>query len=388
MFKKVVLFVFLMMLVVGTVHASSINGDYKGNPIVKVTSNGKQLETDEVPAMIYDGHTVVPISLLRQLGASVIWDGVTYAVDVKLPETTTATTPDLKKLTATLVDEVSAIEYMISNDDFTQLSFKLKFDASDVLQLSKYQKVLEKVGYGVKQIRLEDLSSNGSIYIIMTKNIKELHEKKITPDEFNKRIVIQPKSNQLQQPTNNQPIQQNQSYYQPQQQPQAQNNNAQIISQNNILSDFYVFLQNSVDVFSSFVNTSNQYFQQWYDGKTITITDSQLEQEYKKAYAQATEIYNKGKEVYPKLNTDLTVTNQIINEIYALSQPLNDVYVGLFTWKIARFDTPNDVYGANISVAKEHFNLFTKQVQVLQFSATQIKAKIISEQEKLKNVSK
>lgn len=63
-----------------------LNGDYKGNPIVKVTSNGKPLEAGEVSAMIYDGNTLVPISLLRQLGASVTWDGDAYQVDVKLPE--------------------------------------------------------------------------------------------------------------------------------------------------------------------------------------------------------------------------------------------------------------------------------------------------------------
>ncbi|MGG3471420.1 stalk domain-containing protein [Neobacillus pocheonensis] len=83
--KKILALTAALMLFAGVVSASSINGDYKGNPIVKVTSNGKQLETDEVPAMIYDGHTVVPISLLRQLGASVSWDQDTYSVDVKLP---------------------------------------------------------------------------------------------------------------------------------------------------------------------------------------------------------------------------------------------------------------------------------------------------------------
>ncbi|SDD64903.1 Copper amine oxidase N-terminal domain-containing protein [Paenibacillus sp. UNCCL117] len=74
----------VLMLASGAVSASSINGTYKGNPIVKVTSNGSSLQVDEVPAQIVDGHTLVPISLLRQLGASVAWDAKTYGVDVKL----------------------------------------------------------------------------------------------------------------------------------------------------------------------------------------------------------------------------------------------------------------------------------------------------------------
>jgi hypothetical protein len=57
--KKVLLIVLMSLLFCGVVTASGINGDYKGNPIVKVTSNGKLLETDEVPAHIIDGHTLV-----------------------------------------------------------------------------------------------------------------------------------------------------------------------------------------------------------------------------------------------------------------------------------------------------------------------------------------
>jgi DNA-binding protein Fis len=83
--KKIISLVALLMMFMGVISASSINGDYKGNPIVKVMSNGKQLEVDEVPAMIYDGHTVVPISTLRQLGASVTWDAYGYSVDVRFP---------------------------------------------------------------------------------------------------------------------------------------------------------------------------------------------------------------------------------------------------------------------------------------------------------------
>lgn len=90
----------MFLLFAGVVSASSINGDYKGNPIVKITSNGKALELDEVPPMIYDGHTVVPISLLRQLGASVTWDPTTYGVDVKLPSQSPVQdlTGDIKKI--------------------------------------------------------------------------------------------------------------------------------------------------------------------------------------------------------------------------------------------------------------------------------------------------
>ncbi|MFB6364568.1 hypothetical protein ACFCP7_10940 [Paenibacillus elgii] len=84
--KKIAVLSATLILMTGVVDASGLNGDYKGNPIVKVTSNGKPLDAGGVPAMIYDGNTLVSISLLRQLGASVTWDGDVYQVDVKLPK--------------------------------------------------------------------------------------------------------------------------------------------------------------------------------------------------------------------------------------------------------------------------------------------------------------
>lgn len=76
--------VMMFLLFAGVVSASGINGDYKGNPIVKLKSNGSVIDPGEVPAMIYDGKTMVPISALRNLGAEVTWDADTYSVDVKL----------------------------------------------------------------------------------------------------------------------------------------------------------------------------------------------------------------------------------------------------------------------------------------------------------------
>ncbi|WP_090791258.1 hypothetical protein [Paenibacillus sp. GP183] len=84
--KKILLLVSLMLLIAGVVSASSIQGDYKGNPIVLIKSDGKALETDEVPGQIIDGHTMVPISTIRQLGVSVTWNASDYSVDVKLPQ--------------------------------------------------------------------------------------------------------------------------------------------------------------------------------------------------------------------------------------------------------------------------------------------------------------
>ncbi|GAB7057404.1 hypothetical protein JCM16163A_41530 [Paenibacillus sp. YK5] len=82
--KKIIMLAAVLMMFAGVASGSSINGDYKGNPIVKLLSNGSTVDTGEVPAMIYDGKTMVPIAALRNLGAEVTWDANTYSVNVVL----------------------------------------------------------------------------------------------------------------------------------------------------------------------------------------------------------------------------------------------------------------------------------------------------------------
>lgn len=85
--KIIVSAVFIFMVLSGVVSGSSINGEYKGNPIVKLKSNGKVLPVEDTPPIIYDGRTLVPIYMLKELGADVQWDAETYSVDVKLNKT-------------------------------------------------------------------------------------------------------------------------------------------------------------------------------------------------------------------------------------------------------------------------------------------------------------
>ncbi|WP_052487486.1 stalk domain-containing protein [Gordoniibacillus kamchatkensis] len=83
--KKFALIVLLFSLTFGVAGAASVNGDFEGNPIVKVQTAGKELKVEDVPATIYKGRTVVPVYLLRQLGADVAWNQDTYTVNVTMP---------------------------------------------------------------------------------------------------------------------------------------------------------------------------------------------------------------------------------------------------------------------------------------------------------------
>ncbi|MFB0847287.1 copper amine oxidase N-terminal domain-containing protein [Paenibacillus oleatilyticus] len=86
--KKIAFLFAGFMFFAGVVSASSIssiNGDYKGNPIVKVFLNGNQINS-EVPAMIIDGTTMIPLrSVSESLGTFVLWDDKTYTVNLISP---------------------------------------------------------------------------------------------------------------------------------------------------------------------------------------------------------------------------------------------------------------------------------------------------------------
>jgi hypothetical protein len=51
--KKIISFFLVFLCLSSIVSASSINGDFEGNPIVNVSSNGQALKTEDVPAINY-----------------------------------------------------------------------------------------------------------------------------------------------------------------------------------------------------------------------------------------------------------------------------------------------------------------------------------------------
>lgn len=57
-------------------------GTYKGNQIIRITSNGIPLKTPDVPSISYNGRTMIPISMLGQLGIGYTWGAKNQTVDV------------------------------------------------------------------------------------------------------------------------------------------------------------------------------------------------------------------------------------------------------------------------------------------------------------------
>lgn len=88
--KKFILVVALFLVFAGVATASSLNGDYKGNPIVNVTINGNKVNSD-VPAIIYEGSTLIPLrSAAEALGANVSWDSSTLTASLSTNSNTSS----------------------------------------------------------------------------------------------------------------------------------------------------------------------------------------------------------------------------------------------------------------------------------------------------------
>jgi len=98
--KRLIAIPLLFLGCAGIVHASGIHGEYNGDPIVGVLSGGKELKVQDVPAVIRDGRTLVPLYLLTQAGISVKWDPDKYNVELTIPDPAQDLSNKLKTLNA------------------------------------------------------------------------------------------------------------------------------------------------------------------------------------------------------------------------------------------------------------------------------------------------
>lgn len=126
--KKIGLVVLMFVLLATVANAASVNGEFEGNPIVKVKSSGKTLHTNDVPAIIYQGRTMVPIGMLKELGATVSWDQKTASVDVVMPSNNkTSLEPDKIRALVWALDYYVALRELGKSFNELQLIFQLNF---------------------------------------------------------------------------------------------------------------------------------------------------------------------------------------------------------------------------------------------------------------------
>lgn len=209
--KKLMLLAAGLMLLAGTASASGINGDYKGNPIVKVTSNGAALEVDEVPAQILDGHTMVPIAMLRQIGASVVWNANTYGVDVRLNGAKVQDAPTVPTAANDVTTFIKGIHKEVKNSGITVRNIELGIDSAGTSSLKfEYipggaqspeqinQTVAALLGISgeipteINEATVSIIVSSGVVGIITAKlkNCEDYKNKKLSLNDFMKKWSI------------------------------------------------------------------------------------------------------------------------------------------------------------------------------------------------------
>lgn len=80
--KKILLIVFLSMLFGGVVSAASLWGTFKGNQVIRLSVDGVPVKVSDVPAILYNGRTMIPIYLLQQAGIEYEWDATNQTVNI------------------------------------------------------------------------------------------------------------------------------------------------------------------------------------------------------------------------------------------------------------------------------------------------------------------
>lgn len=85
---SVISVIIVIAVLVSVTLAAGVNGDYKGNPIINVVINGIKLTGLDVPAINYDGRTLLPLrASVEGVNGIVEWDGQTQTASVIKPET-------------------------------------------------------------------------------------------------------------------------------------------------------------------------------------------------------------------------------------------------------------------------------------------------------------
>lgn len=189
--KKIGLVILMIVLLATVANAASINGEFEGNPIIKMKSNGKTLVVEDVPAILYKGRTMIPIGMLRDLGVGVTWDQKTASVDVIIPTTPIYNKQYIaySKKYKSLINDIEFIhKYTYTMEFFyeTNLNRKLSKSEEETLLkeldgiLGRYNESLadnQKVINDISPLKIDSVYEIQNIMYEATEQYKRAYEK-------------------------------------------------------------------------------------------------------------------------------------------------------------------------------------------------------------------
>ncbi|MEK4488301.1 stalk domain-containing protein [Paenibacillus sp. FSL L8-0493] len=127
------------LMLTGVVSAANMWGSYKGNEIIRITSNGTTLKTTDVPAISYNGRTMIPINMLSDIGLSYTWDQKNKTVDVS--GTGSASSEKVSKMKV-IMDEHRAFITFLDQSDLVSLCVDI---LNNSVNNDQYQQGIQQV---------------------------------------------------------------------------------------------------------------------------------------------------------------------------------------------------------------------------------------------------
>jgi hypothetical protein len=123
--KKIMFWIVCSFLFCGVASSASLWGKYQGHDIIRLSVNGTPMQVSDVPAINYNGRTMIPIYLLDQAGVQYTWDGNNTSVDIKSVDTNSAPPPiapqqnpsDIVKSVVDMAKKVSGYDVTLSYDE-------------------------------------------------------------------------------------------------------------------------------------------------------------------------------------------------------------------------------------------------------------------------------
>ncbi|PYI51513.1 stalk domain-containing protein [Paenibacillus flagellatus] len=179
--------VLLVLGCAGVVQASSLHGDFNGDPIVNVIAGGKKLLVEDVPAVIREGRTLVPLYLLKQAGVDVKWDADNYNVELTLPDPSQSFSGNLKKMNEQAKEHEAGNVRLTYNEygPYLQVDLKKANDSNKdndrILALSKFLIDSTAETLVIDIIHLDDVAGR---VIVRKADALEFHNKKLEDYKF------------------------------------------------------------------------------------------------------------------------------------------------------------------------------------------------------------
>lgn len=159
--KKIIgIAVVASILMTGVVSAASMWGTYKGNEIIRITSNGTTLKTTDVPAISYNSRTMIPINMLSDIGLRYTWDQKNKTVDVS--GTGSASSEQVSKMKV-IMDEHRAFITFLDQSDLVSLCIDI---LNNTVNNDQYQQGIQQVN----RINIDALDNHLQMLSIIKSN--------------------------------------------------------------------------------------------------------------------------------------------------------------------------------------------------------------------------